>query len=250
MLFGSTLYNIATEFMPKAMEHVPEDIKGLIAANVVMLTFGQKDYRLSKFEKIVAYPHPFPSPQYPKHLHSSEIFDEDGVILFSLEQLIPGATRQTQFYNIALHEYIKIFMLTYPDYNYPKIDTDVAKKLEIISGFKNEKVQNYIGLPMLEPSILAINYFFTFPQNFYNQQPDIFESYTKIFNQNPLDHQSPVIDNEKRGRPNLAFNWLVYLAKNCELESAKLPKMLYKTYLTSSFRSFRNQRHKKWHSVN
>ena len=193
------LYVIATEFMPKAMEHVPEDIKGLIAANVVMLTFGQKDYRLSDFERIVTYPHPFPSPQFPKHLHCSEIFAEDGVILFSTEQLIPGATQQTKFYNIALHEYAKIFMLSYPDYSYPKIDAEVAAKLEIISGFKNEKVQKFIGLPILEPSLLAINYFFTFPQNFKNQLPDIFEKYTKIFNQNPLNFQSPVIDNEKRG---------------------------------------------------
>ena len=103
-----------------AMEHVPEDVKGITAANIVMLTFGQKDYRLSNFEKSVTYPHPFPSPQFPKHLHSCEIFEEDGVILFSLEKMIPGATRQTQFYNIALHEYAKIFMLSYPDYNYPK----------------------------------------------------------------------------------------------------------------------------------
>ena len=126
-----SLYIIATEFMPKAMEHVPEDIKGLIAANIVMLTFGQKDYRFSNFEKIVVYPHPFPSPQFPKHLHSCEIFEEDGVILFSLEQLVPGATRQTQFYNTALHEYAKIFMLSYPDYSYPKIDNVVTEKLAI-----------------------------------------------------------------------------------------------------------------------
>ena len=194
-----TLYIIATEFMPKAMEYVPEDLKGLIAANVVMLTFGQKDYRLSDFEKIITYPHPFPSPQFPKHFHSSEIFAEDGVILFSLEYLVPGATRQSQFYNIALHEYVKIFQLSYPDYQYPEIDNALSKKLELISGFKNEKVLEFIGLPILEPSVLAINYFFTFPQQFKNELPEIFDEYSKIFNQNPLNYQFPVIENEKRG---------------------------------------------------
>lgn len=193
------MYMIATEFMPKAMENVPDDIKGLIAANVVMLTFGQKDYRLPKFERIVVYPHPFPSPQFPKHLHASEIFEEDGVILFSLEQLVPGVARQTQFYNIALHEYAKIFMLSYPENHYPEIDAATAEKLEIISDFKNIKVQDFIGLPMHEPSLLAINYFFTFPLKFKNELPEIFDTYSKIFNQNPLNFQAPVIDNEKRG---------------------------------------------------
>ncbi len=194
-----SLYIIATQYMPKAMEHVPDDIKGVIAANIVMLTFGQKDYRLSNFEKIVVYPHPFPSPQYPKHFHSSEIFEEDGVILFSVEHLLPGITHRNQFYNIVLHEYAKIFMLTYPDYHYPKIDGAVAVQLEKISGFKNEKVQDFIGLPMLEPSLLAINYFFTFPQKFKNELPEIFDNYLNIFNQNPLNYQYPVVNNEKRG---------------------------------------------------
>ena len=193
------MYMIATDFMPKAMEHVPEDIKGLIAANIVMLTFGQKDYRLPTFEKIVIYPHPFPSPQFPKHLHSSEIFEEDGVILFSVEHLIPGATQQTKFYNIALHEYARIFAKTYPDRPYPKLDASIPEKLEMISGFENEKVREYIGLPQLDPFLLSINYFFTFPVKFKQILPEVFDAYLKVFNQNPLNQQVPVIDKEKRG---------------------------------------------------
>ncbi len=194
------MYMIATDFMPKAMEIVPEDIKGLIAANIVMLTFGLKDYRLSGFEKIVVYPHPFPSPQFPKHLHSSEIFEEDGVILFSTEHLVPGATQQTKFYNIALHEYARIFAKTNPNLPYPKLDTSIPRKLEMISGFENEKVREYIGLPQLDPFLLSINYFFTFPAKYKQILPEVFDAYLKVFNQNPLNHQTPVIDNEIRGK--------------------------------------------------
>ncbi len=193
------MYMMANEFIPKAMENVQEDIKGLIAANIVMLTFGQKDYRLSKFEKIVVYPHPFPSPQFPKFIHSSEIFEEDGVIMFSLEQLIPGATQQSRYYNIALHEYARIFVIMNPDYQYPKMDASIQEKLQLISGFKNAKVRDYIGFPRLEPFLLSINYFFTFPQKFKNELPEIFDTYMKVFNQNPLNYQAPVIDDEKRG---------------------------------------------------
>ena len=194
-----SLYILANEFMPKAMESVPEDVKGLIAANVVMLTFGQKDYRLSKFEKIIVYPHPFPSPQFPKHLHSSEIFEEDGVILFSTEQLIPGATQQSKYYNIALHEYARIFVKAYPKLPYPEFDDTIHEKMELVSGFKNDRVREFIGLPQLDSFLLSINYFFTFPVKFKQVLPDAFEIYTRIFNQNPLNPANPVIDPEKRG---------------------------------------------------
>ena len=68
------LFKIGTEFMPQAMEEVPEDIKGFVAANAVRLTLGLPDYMFPSFEKVVIYPKPFPSPQYPKSFHASEIF--------------------------------------------------------------------------------------------------------------------------------------------------------------------------------
>lgn len=195
-----SLYIMATEFIPKAIAEVPEDVKGLIAANVVMLTFGQEEYRLSKFEKIVAYPHPFPSPQYPKDIHSSEIFEEDGVILFSLEQMIPGASKRNQYYNIALHEYAKIFTRMYKDHPYPKFDDSIWEKLEQISGFKTEAVKNYIGLPFIEPLPVSINYFFTFPEKFKAVLPSLSETYSRIFNQDPTNKEKPVIDVAKQGK--------------------------------------------------
>ena len=194
------LYVMATEFIPKAMAEVPEDVKGLIAANAVMLTFGQEEYRLSKFERIVTYPHPFPSPQFPKDIHSSEIFDEDGVILFSLEQLIPGASQRNKYYNIALHEYSRIFIRMYPDHPYPQFDESIWESLEKISGFKTEAVKNYIGLPLLEPLPVSINYFFTFSEKFKATLPELFASYKKIFNQDPGNIENPIIDPAKQGK--------------------------------------------------
>lgn len=194
------LYNLATEYMPMVMEEVPADIKGLIAANIVMLTFGQEDYRLSRFEKIVAYPHPFPSPQYRDHFHSTEHFEEDGVLLFSLEQLIPGATQGAKYYNIALHEYAKIFTLINKDHSYPRFEDTIWDKFEQISGFKTEAVKNYIGLPMIEPLPVSINYFFMFPQQFKETLPELHQQYQRIFNQDPTRRDFPVIDATKQGK--------------------------------------------------
>ena len=75
----------------------------------------------------------------------------------------------------------------------------MQEKLEQISGFKNNKVRDFIGLPLLDYSLLSINYFFTFPAKFQQFFPEIFEKYSRIFNQNPLDGTNPVIDPVKRG---------------------------------------------------
>lgn len=188
-----SLYLMATEFIPMVMENVPEDIKGLIAANAVMITYGRDDFRLAPFEKIVVYPHPFPSPQYQEDIHSTEHFEEDGVILFSLEQLLPGIMQKQKYYNIALHEYAKIFTSLNKDFQYPKFDEHIWEILEQISGLKTTAVKNYIGLPILEPLPVSINYFFTFPHQFKQVLPDIFDNYVKIFNQNPANGNTPLI---------------------------------------------------------
>lgn len=189
-----SLYIMATDFTPMAMPSVPEDIKGLIAANIVMLTFGQDDFQLTPYEKVILYAHPFPSPQYREYFHSTEHFEEDGVILFSLEQLVPGATQPKQYYNIALHEYIRIFIKKYNQHKYPKLDDDIWVKLEAVSGFKTTAVRDFIGLPILEPLPVSINYFFTYPMKFKQVLPELYDQYQRIFNQNLIKASVPVVD--------------------------------------------------------
>ena len=103
-----------------------------------------------------------------------QIFEEDGVILFSAEHLVPGATQQTTFSNLALHEYARIFAKTNPHLPYPKLDTSIPGKLVIISGFENEKVREYIGLPQLDPFLLRMPYFFPFPAKYKQILPEVF----------------------------------------------------------------------------
>lgn len=76
------LFRLAKDFMPQGMEEVPEDVQWFAALSGVHLTFGWEEYLLPQYEKIIVYPHPFPSPQYPDRFHASEVFPEDGVVIF------------------------------------------------------------------------------------------------------------------------------------------------------------------------
>ena len=190
------LYMLANDFIPQGPKFLPEDVKGLIAANVVQLTFGQKDYRLPKFERIVVYTIPFPSPQYPEQLHSSEMFEEDGVLLFTADHLVRGTVDSKHYFNIGLYEYSKVFRLSYPEFAYPRDGLDWPV-LEKISGFKLEKIKQYIGLSDIDILSVAMVYFFCFPKKFEEMLPAIAKQLQLILNQNPGLAENPIINSEK-----------------------------------------------------
>ena len=175
------LFIMGTDFMPMIVDTVPEDVKAIVAANAVQMTFGQETFLFSKFEKIVIYPKPFISPQYQRMLHASEIFEEDGVALFSAEQLLKSFIQPTKFYNIGLHEYAKMFVASYPDLDYPTLEADIWKKLEAISGFSQQFVTKFINLEVLPAQPVSIAHYFVFPERFKELLPEVYASYEKIF---------------------------------------------------------------------
>ncbi|MCU0346709.1 MAG: zinc-dependent peptidase [Saprospiraceae bacterium] len=170
------MYMEANEYMGQGMEEVPPDVKGVIAACAVQLTFGHEDYLMNKFEHIVVYPHPFPSPQYPDQWHSSEHFAEDGVIMFSAEQLMPGFVQPQRFLNIGLYEYTRVFRYCHPEVVFPEIGEAHWPVLVEISGFPKDKTIQYIGLREIDMVALAVVYFFGFGERFKALLPAEYES--------------------------------------------------------------------------
>jgi Glucose-regulated metallo-peptidase M90 len=160
------MYMEANEFTGQGMEAVPPDIKGVIAASAVQLTFGHEDYLMSKFEHIIVYPHPFPSPQYPEEWHVCEHFEEDGVIMFSAEQLMPGFLQPKRFLNIGLYEYTRVFRNCHPAVAFPLFGEEHWPSLVQISGFPKDKTIQYVGLKEIDLTALAVVYFFVFGEKF------------------------------------------------------------------------------------
>lgn len=170
------------DFMPQGgMPNVPVDVQAIIAAAAVQLTFNKKDYLLSDFEKIVVYPKKFPSPLAPRHFHASEIFDVDGVMIFSLEQLFPSFREPKKYYNIGLHEFAKIFILAHPNLDYPELDETMWDELERISGMSYDNIVEWIGLPDIEIEPVAITHFIVHNEKFRKELPEVYQRYRMIF---------------------------------------------------------------------
>jgi hypothetical protein len=179
------LYMHANEFMPQGMDNVPVDVKGVVAASVVQLTFGLDDYLLNKFEHIVIYPHPFPSPQFPEKWHTSEIYEEDGVILFSAEQLMASFLQPVRFFNSGLYEYARVFRRCYPAVVFPSFGENDWEALQQVSGFSKNVVEKWIGLPDPDAVAVAVVYFFVFPEKFRAVLPEAYQTLAGIFRQGP-----------------------------------------------------------------
>jgi len=189
-----SLYMVANDFMPApGLTEVGRDVQGFVAASAVQMTFGRDDYRMSKFEHIIIYPRPFPSPQYPEHFHTSEIFEEDGVIMFATEQLMKGVLERG-YYQIGLHEYANVFLNSYPNLNYPTLPDDIWAQLESVSGYSKDYIHEYINIPDVNPMTVSIHHFFQFPENMETQMPKIYNSFKEIFNQDPAQKHEPVIN--------------------------------------------------------
>lgn len=175
------LFMKGTNFIPQVIEDVPEDVKTMVAANAVTLTFGQKEFLFPKFENVIINPKPLPTLQFPENYHASEIYEPDGVVLFSVEQLVRSFVESKQYFNIGLYEYAKVFVLTHQAFVYPNFDESSWEALEHISGFSKAWIEQWINLPDIDPLAVSIAHFFIFPEQFKQELPAEFEVYRQIF---------------------------------------------------------------------
>lgn len=180
-----SLYIKAADFMPMVFEKVPTDVQGVAAACAVQVSFGKDDFLFPDYEHIIVYPKAFPSPQYPRNIHPSEIYDHDGVIMFSAEHLMFGFIDPRKYFNVGLHEYAKVFIEKYPTEPWPELDENTWDQFHEISGFKKEAIFKYMNIDDITPLAVSIVLFFDFPQSFKTILPDLYDLYVTIFNINP-----------------------------------------------------------------
>jgi len=147
-------------------DEIPDDVRVIVAACGVLLTRKLDDFLLPGFQVVVINPAPFLSPQYPGHLHISELYEEDHVLLFSIQHLMMGFMDPLRYYNIGLHEWARAVVLSYPEREWPEMRDDTWNQLEQISGFSRSGLVGYVNRPDLELLPAAIVHYIHFPEAF------------------------------------------------------------------------------------
>lgn len=151
------------KFFPE--ETVPPDVSLILSAQATTINFGQEKPLLNRFEKVLVFPRPFPSPTYPFE-HASELYEQDDCLLFSAEQVLRAFIERRLWYNVGLHEYARVFVLTNPDKAWPSYDDSTWSKLESVSGMPRQHVESVIGLESVDILPVVIHHFFVFPDEF------------------------------------------------------------------------------------
>ena len=93
-----------------------------------------------------------------------------------------------RFYSTGLHEFAKVYRHLHPDADWPRLPGDIWNQLEIVSGMKRERIQQWINLPLEKIPVAAVTivHFFVFPEAFKAQLPELYGVYARIFEHGKL----------------------------------------------------------------
>ncbi|MDX1685758.1 MAG: hypothetical protein R3275_11025 [Saprospiraceae bacterium] len=168
------------DFIGMKVDDIPTDVKIMSIYPGVLMEYLFGVDLLTEYNRVVFYKHPFPSPEYKKW-HSGEVHYKDGVLLLSLEQMIPNYTRSGDFYHIVFDLWIRALLRSYPDVlNKDLLDQDIdwgKKDLNL------EKARAYLGLDIVLQRHVNMLAFFRYPQLSREKTPDLFKDLSsKILN--------------------------------------------------------------------
>lgn len=203
-------------------DEVPEEFKVMIAACCIQFTFGMQEYWFPDLEKIIVYPRLFPTRERPA-FHAGEAHD-DNCMLLSGMMTREGMSNSAAYYHIGLHVAAEYWAMRKPVSNaelHIENEAVFLEKIEKIRCFKPDFWRELTGihtkntnfgmttrisemaeetLPIVElPEIdtpyfpLAVECFFTKPDEMAALLPDVFDALQRIIKQDPRRDTYPVL---------------------------------------------------------
>lgn len=169
------LWVAAKDFIGKGIDKLPEDLKYITAIYPVMLSLYRENFLYEDLGRMVYYPHAFLTPHMPDRVHCYEVEGEDGVMIFSTEQMMVGHIHPKKYYNILLHAFAEAHRLKYPNENYPELPKDAWQLLHRISSIPKGKLDDFIGIVQEDPWPVAVHHYFVYADAFNSVAPALFE---------------------------------------------------------------------------
>lgn len=189
---------IDKDFLPQEFPKMPDDVRHLMLASAVQVTFGLEEYLLPHWGVFAVYRQAFHSPQL-QEFHTGEVHYEDGVILLAADPFIAGMKNPKNDYDIGLH-YLALALqfennINREDFLFFK-NNDREQFLRTMSRIRRceHRYENdYANMSEAEDFGLCVEHFFHAPREFEEYLPDTFNALKKLLNQDPLNEASPVI---------------------------------------------------------
>lgn len=176
---------------------VTDEMKIMISASAVQLTFGLKRFRLENIETIYIYPETFYLANDRREFKGGT--SSSGNMHFSWKDFREGYTDDDDNYNLGLHEMshaLKLSVLADASFDArfgSYLDTwlEIAdKELERIKHGKPSFLRSYAKTNRHEFFAVCVEHFFENPEEFKTALPDIYNHLAVLLNQNPLNTHS------------------------------------------------------------
>ena len=182
-------------FVPRQLTHVTVEMKVLISAAAVQLTFGLPNVYLRHFRTILVYPDTYYSTISRKY-HKGEVNPAWGIIVLSWRNFVEGYVKPGDSINLGLHEMAHALRLENMIRNAESgfLDPDLMDEWEVLSLRELSKIRkgeshifrNYAGSDEEEFFAIAVENFFERPVDFWSHMPELYKVMCQILNQDPM----------------------------------------------------------------
>jgi hypothetical protein len=160
---------------------IEADLQSAISAQQVAVTWAKEHFLFERYEKVIITPSHFLSPNHP-FSHHSEVNDvEDPCIMLSAESVLASFLAPDQHFNVALYEYARIYLRTWPAHVLPKVGEADWPALEAISGWSKVQVEAATGVPGADAQAVVIHHFFVWYEQMRALTPEWFSACEREF---------------------------------------------------------------------
>lgn len=190
-------YFIASKkFIPRGeLREISREMKLLVGATAVMVTFGFRNLKLKNFSKILLYPDNYYST-INKTYHQGEVNPRLGIIVISWKSFVEGFLVPNNGINLGIHEMAHALKLENQIQNEESNFFNAGAWQQYEKLAKNEilkikRNEDSIFRPSASKNIheffaVSLESFFEIPQQFKAYHPELYKSLVYLLQQDPL----------------------------------------------------------------
>lgn len=182
-------------FIPMhTLGEVTDEMKTLISASAVQLTFGLKDVYFVHFDRILVFPTKYFS-KITGEDHVGEV-NSSGFICFSWKAFVEGYIDHDDTYNVGLHEMAHALSLEngIKNQEYGFLNPEYLRRWKILADAEFEKMKmgnydtflrRYAFSNRDEFFPVCVEHFFEKPIEFKEKSPHLYKALSNLLNQDP-----------------------------------------------------------------
>ncbi len=183
------------EFIPRIIKVVTDEMRVLVSASAIQLTFGLPQVYLANFKRILIYPDSYYS-NITRQYHVGEVNPRAGIIVLSWKSFVDGYNNSKDSLNVGIHEMahaihfenrIKNKEYDFLDYQgLQKLAEITQREVPLIRQGNGHFFRDYAATNVYEFFAVSLEYFFEQPVEFSKAIPDLYDTLKKLLNQDPI----------------------------------------------------------------